>query len=796
LANDSDLTPSGSSEGRFRRSFQAKSPTALPALESFQVPERVGYRIKNKLLGPPLVTESLAEQRLGKPTALAILSSDVMSSSAYATEAMLGVLVPAVGVAAFSLIIPVSLLVIVVLIFVTASYLEVIKAFPRAGGAYIVARETFGSGLAQVAAASLFVDYTLTVAVSVSAGVDALASAIPALAPYVTPITVLFVILIAYGNLRGIREAGKTFALPTFLFIGSMLLMIAVGLARAALGHLHKYSFHHPGAFAFGHPGPGLLLGASLFIVLKSFASGGTALTGTEAISNGVSVFKEPQPRNARITLVWMSIILGTLFLGVSVLSYITHAVPYVSGTPTVLSQVAEAAFGQTLVGHILYIALDIFTMGILTLAANTSFTGLPYLASFAATDGFLPRKFMQRGHRLVFSSTILILTFVVIVLLIATNSNINALISLYAIGVFTGFTIAGVGMVKHHLVEKEPHWRRGVVINGSSAVLSALVDLTFIVTKFTSGAWLVVVVIPILIFTFFRFHRRYLQESQTLQDGISKALQNVKPAKHKVLILVDRVDLATARALRYARTLTPDEIRAVHFVLDEAQAKNLAKEWDEMGLSKLELEMVECQDRRIRRAAAQIVLDALYQEEAEVSVLIPHRVYGRFWGAILHDQTANQLSDVISQLPGATAILVPYRVETSKRGSISLLPNRASDTKGSEGLDPKPAQGGLVPDAIPIGNVQPRKQVKVTGRISAIRTQSFGGVPTLTARLEDSTGGILLVFPGRKSVAGITYGASLVVWGTAGEVDGRLAILNPLYEFLPDGSFKTAGSA
>ncbi len=777
---------------RFKHDFQVKPPTALPALESFVVPERLSYRIKNRLLGPALVTEDLGIQRLGKPTALAILSSDVMSSSAYATEAMLSVLVPAVGVAAFSLIVPVSLLVVVVLIFVAASYLEVIKAFPKAGGAYIVARDTFGPKLAQLAAASLFVDYTLTVAVSISAGVDALASAVPGLIPYTTVLSVIFVILIAFVNLRGVREAGKTFAFPTFLFVGSMLLMIVVGSIRAAFIGIHRYHLAQPGGYPLGHAGSGLLIGASLFIVLKAFASGGTALTGTEAISNGVGIFKDPQPRNARITLVAMSVILGTLFVGVSYLSALTHAVPYVSGTPTVLSQIAQASFGDSAIGHILYIALDIFTMAILTLAANTSFSGLPFLASFAASDGFLPRKFMRRGHRLVFSSTIIILALVAVLLLVATNSNVNSLIALYAIGVFTGFTIAGVGMVKYHFIHKERQWRRRSVINGSSALLSAVVDAVFIVTKFTSGAWLVVVVVPVLMFIFFRFHRRYEAETAVLQEGIRTAFDSPTPTKHQVLIFVDHADVATARAIQYARTLTPDEIRAVHFVLDEAEASELSKEWDSLGLSRIELELVECQDRRITRAAAQIVLDAAHGDGNEVSVLLPHRIYDRLWGAILHDQTANRLASVISQLPHATAILLPHQVDTGKRASIALPPRRSQQGRevSPERLEPA-GSGGVVGGTMPIGQVSVRKFARVSGRISAIRTQSFGGVPTMAARLEDATGAILLVFPGRKAVAGISYGVSLVAWGKVGDVDGRLAILNPLYEFLPDAAQK-----
>jgi len=773
------------SNGRFSRQFVAKAPSALPPLESFEIPVRFSYRLKNRVLGPPLVNDDLIGQRLGKPTALAILSSDVMSSSAYATEAMLTVLVPAVGLAAYALIVPVSLLVIVILIFVTASYLEVIKAFPKAGGAYIVARETFGVGLAQVAAAALFIDYILTVAVSISAGVDALASAVPALAHYTAALAVIFVIGVAYGNLRGIREAGRSFALPTFLFVGGMLAMIVVGLIRLALGHIHEYSLHHAGVVTIGHEGAGLLLGASLFIVLKSFASGGTALTGTEAISNGVAIFRDPQPRNARITLVMMAVILGTLFMGVALLASVTHAVPYLSGTPTVVSQIAQAAFGTTLVGHILYIALDIFTMAILTLAANTSFSGLPYLASFASEDGFLPKTFSRRGHRLVFSSTIIILAFVSIVLLVATNANVNALIALYAIGVFTGFTIAGTGMVKYHLMHKEDHWRRRIAVNGSAAVLSFIVDIVFIVTKFKKGAWLVVVVMPLLVLLFFRFHSRQQKEEEVLEEGVTAALQDPGPARHVTLIFVDRVDTATARALQYAKTLGPGELRAIHIVMDQARADRLKNEWDRRGLSGIEFELVECPDRRIRRAAAQTVLDSLYGGNTEVTVLLPRRIYSRIWGLLLHDQTAEELSSVLGALPHTTPVILAQRVDTKLN---RLVKKGRGEPAGHVdpsvvGLDPPAGEGRK--DVVAIGAVQVRSRVSVAGRVATVRTQSLDGVASLTARLEDATGGLYLVFSGRKEVPGIVPGVSLKASGTAGEIGGHLALLNPYYEFL-----------
>jgi amino acid transporter len=779
---------SGSAHGRFQRGFEVRSPRVLPRLESFNVPEKLSYRIKNRLLGPPLVTEDLDEQRIGKPTALAILSSDVMSSSAYATEAMLGVLVPAVGLAAFALVVPVSFLVLVVLIFVTASYLEVIKAYPKAGGAYVVARDTFGTGLARVAAASLFVDYILTVAVSISAGADALASAVPVLTPYVTVITVVFVIAIAFGNLRGIREAGKTFAVPTYLFIGSMFLMIGVGLVRGIFGHLPVYTHFGAGVYPAGTAGAGLLLGASVFIFLKAFASGGTALTGTEAISNGVSVFRDPQPRNARITLVVMSVILAILLMGVSGLAAVTHATPYLSGDPTVLSQIAKAVFGDSLVGRILYVALDIFTMGILTLAANTSFAGLPFLASFAASDGFLPKSFTARGHRLVYSTAIVGLAIVAVILLVATNSNVYTLISLYAIGVFTGFTIAGAGMVKHHFMTREKSWRRRALINGASAVLSGAVDITFIVTKFTAGAWTIVIIVPVLVLIFTRFKHSHDSEVKALNDGLEAAEHEALPRKHKVLILVDEVDVATVNALNYSRILGADSVTALHFVLDDKHAQALAQEWEAGGLGRTPLELLDCQDRRLRRAAGQVVMDALSDGESQVSVLIPHRIYPRFSGSLLHDQTSGNLAEVIAQLPHATPILIPHRVKPRREQTpaMSARAERSAARTDEAPLDPTVSALNAADGVTPIAGLKLRQRTRVLGRVSAIRLSSYRGTPSIAARLEDATGGLMLVFPGRSTVPGLSSGMNLSAEGTVVEVDGHLAMINPLYEFLP----------
>jgi amino acid transporter len=358
----------------------ARTDTTLVA----NLPESVRYRVKRRLLGPPLVSDQLAGQRLGKPTALAVLSSDVMSSSAYASEQMIRVLVPIAGLAAFSLVTPLTAVILAVLAVVTICYRDVVRSYPKAGGSYVVSRDNFGPNVAQVAGAALLISYTITVAVSVAAGSDAIISAVPALSKAAVPMSIAFVVLLAYGNLRGIREAGRVFAIPTYFFIANMAVLIVAGLVKQITTGLPHAAQGH-GSVALGHSTGGLLLGISAFYLLRAFAQGSSAMTGTEAISNGVSIFRVPQARNARTTLVLMSSILGVMFLGVSVLAALTHALPQLSGTPTVVSEIGRLVYGTSPLGQVLFYLLQTSTALILILAANTSFTGFPFLVSFVA---------------------------------------------------------------------------------------------------------------------------------------------------------------------------------------------------------------------------------------------------------------------------------------------------------------------------------------------------------------------------------------------------------------------------
>jgi amino acid transporter len=770
-------------------------PAALPTPESLELPESLPYRIKKRLLGPPLVSEQLQTERLGKPTALAILSSDVLSSSAYATEQILRVLIVAVGVAAFSLTVPVTLAILVVLLFVTLSYREVIQAYPKAGGAYVVSRENFGPSIAQIAGVALLIDYTLTVAVSVAAGVSALTSAVPSLTPWTVPMSVTFVILLAYGNLRGIREAGRVFAVPTYVFIANMALLIIVGLVKQILGDLHHHAINVPGAISAGHQTSGLFLGASLFIILRAFSDGGSALTGTEAISNAVSVFRKPERKNAKATLVTMSLILGTMVLGVSLLASWVHAVPFTSQSPTVLSQVAKYVYGTAPLGTFLYYFLQVATLFILVLAANTSFTGFPFLASFVGSDSFLPRQLTRRGHRLVFSNGIIVLTVVSVALLLVTGAQVASLISLYAIGVFTGFTMAGAAMVKHHLKLREPGWRYRLFINGSAAVLSFIVDLVIITTKFTQGAWLIVVLLPALVVLFIRLNRQYRNEEAELEEGAPQLARVPIPRRHVVFVLVDRLDLAAVRAIQYARTLGPDQLRIVHFVLDERASSLLEDEWSRLGMAGLSLEVVDVPDRRLARAILEMVAETLSDEGTEATVLLPRRLYPQKWTRLLHDRTADDIAETVNKLPDARAMFVPFQVGYGvSTERPSLRHSLASRTQGRRARHSataqRPAEDERLVGTTPIGQVQWRQRARVAGRVKSVSVQSSTVSPNLLCKLVDSTGGLTLVFPGRRKVAGIEPGARLVAEGTVGEQGGRLAIFSPMYELLaPAGS-------
>lgn len=751
------------------------APEALPGPDAVRLPETFRYRLKNTLLGPPIATERQATERLGKVAGLGVLAPDMISSSAYGTEEMLTQLVPWFGVAAFSLVVPITFVILGVLVFVTLSYLEVIKVYTKAGGSYVVARDNFRPNVAQVAAVALLIDYTVTVAVQCTAGTDALASLVPRLASYTVPITVGVIVLLAYGNLRGIREGARVFAMPTYLFVFALGATVVTGVVREAIGDAPGRIARQTGMLPFGHHSA-LVEVAAITAILRGVANGGSSLTGLEAISNSISAFRRPESRNGRTTLVIMSSILGALVLGVTLLAHWSHAAPYGAGSPTVLAQVAGWAFGTHGTGQILRDVVLIATIAILFTGGNTSFNGFPYLASFVAGDSFLPRQLTRRGHRLAFSNGIIVLAIVGIALVVGTKANLTALVALYAIGVFTGFAMAGAGMVKHHRTEREPGWVYRQWINGFAAVLSAIVVLIFAIFKFVEGAWLVVVAGPLLYFILIRLNRQYTAEAGELEVEAAQACEVPVLRRHVVIVLVDRMDLATARAIQYARTLNPDQLRAVHFAVDPQEARKLEAEWSRLGLSSLPLDIIDCPDRRLARAALELAAETLVGGDTELTVLLPRRAFGSAWGRLLHDRTADRIAAAVSELPHANATIVPFQL-TGSRPQPPAKPRLVPRTETS----PPPHVAGTTD----ISQAKWRDRIRVAGRVRAIRVPTAAGIANLECTLVDSSGAILLVFQGRRRIPGIEQGAKLVAQGRVSSWQNRLAILNPDYELI-----------
>ena len=614
--------------------------------------QSLGYRAKNVLLGPPLATSRLAHERLRKLVALAVFSSDAISSTAYGTEQIMLVLVAA-GAVATSLAFPVALAIGGLLAILVLSYRQTITAYPTAGGAYIVTKDNFGPGLAQVAGSALLIDYVLTVAVSVTSGVAAVTTAVEPLHRFVLPLSLVAIVLIAWANLAGVRESGRIFAVPTYLFVGSCALMLVIGIVRQVTGHLE------PVPAGQTAPLPPQLATVGVLLVLHAFASGCTALTGVEAISNGVPAFKRPEAQNARRTLIAMGVILGSLFIGVSFLAVRVGVRPYDSGTPTLIGQLARWVLGGSPAGSTFFYLFQAATLAILVLAANTSYADFPRLASFAAGDAFLPRQFTKRGHRLVFSNGIIILSVAAAVVIVAFKANYNRMLPLYAIGVFTSFTLSQAGMTRRHLRLREPGWRYGVVVNGLGALVTFGVLLDIVQTKFAAGAWMVLVALPLLVFLLTRTNQAYAREFDDLKVEVSETLAPPKP-RHEVVVLVENLDRATLGGLQYARQLNPLSITALHVAADPDQARRLATLWTRVALP-MPLEVVGCPDRNLVACTEQAVYERI-RPDTEITVLLPRRGYIGLWKRLLHDQTGRELFRVLSQLAGVNVTLVPYR--------------------------------------------------------------------------------------------------------------------------------------
>ena len=786
-----------------------------------RLPETFGYSLKRQLLGPPLVNEQMSEQRLSRPLAIGVLSCDGISSAAYGTEEMLIEMIPIVGLAAFTLILPMTLVILAGIALVVLSYREVVTVYTRAGGSYVVARENFGPRVAQVAAVALLIDYTVTVAVQTAAGSAAIVSAfpqmanIPVIGPYILVIiSVIAVLIMCYGNLRGIREAGRTFALPTYLFSASVGLMIIVGLAREVFGGGLPHVTAQAGAYPIGHSTQALLSIGMIYMLAKSFANGGSSLTGIEAVSNAVSALRPPEGRNARQILVIQGSIVAFLIAGISWLSHVTHAIPYLAGYPTVLAQEANAVFGSS--GHFMYFVVQAATALILFTGGNTSFSGFPFLASFVAGDSFLPRWLTKRGHRLALSNGIIVLTAVSLILLVATRAVVNGLVPFYAIGVFTGFSIAGFGMAKYHKRVKESGWKRRLVINRTAAIYTAIVVVIFAVVKFTEGAWVIVIVFPTLVYLLIRLNREYRMEAEVLENigdrraaGIPARQPNY--SRRVVLIFVDSVDLATFAAIRYARGLRPTSIKAIHFVIDSAQAEKLRENWIRFGQD-IPLEMIDTPDRRLLRAAVELVNHEAEQKGTHVTVVLPRRSYSPLMGRLLHDRTADKIAAVVSRVPNVAATIIPFDVESRVQVLHARQAAHLAAASGGDGEAPPPVLtkekspaatalagkqdgAGVRPAAAPpdgvtaIGALTTSGKATVEGRVRVVEIRPVEQNCVFECTVADGTGTLTAMFYGRTNIPGVEPGARIRLSGKVSMRGGGPAMINPAYQLLPKDS-------
>jgi len=598
---------------------------------------------KRALIGPPMPLAQAHHERLRKRVALAVFSSDALSSVAYATEEILLILVLA-GTAAFHLSVPISLAITGLLAIVAISYQQTIHAYPSGGGSYIVARANLGAVAGLVAAAALLVDYVLTVSVSVAAGVAAVTSAFPQFAPHKVALGVVCVTAVALANIRGVRESGRIFAVPTYFFIVCFGVMILEGFYRVATGSLPR------------RPPPAIPASEAFtwFLILRAFSSGCTAMTGTEAISNGIPAFRPPESRNAAITLGWMAVILGTFFVGLTVLANRLAIVPMPE--ETVVSQIARRLHGT----GFFYYAIQAATALILVLAANTSFADFPRLSSLLARDRYIPRQFATLGERLVFSNGIMVLGAMAALLLVIFGGETHALIPLYAVGVFISFTLSQSGMVRHWWTDRVRGWRHKLAINGLGALATGVVTVVIAATKFTHGAWIVVLVIPALVATFLAMHRHYEDVAEQLS---LEGLPGPPELRHTVLVVVGDLHRGVVRAVQYAKTLAAPSVavRAVFVETDPAKTAKLEEKWARWGLG-VPLVILNSPYRSLLRPLVEY-LDALQSlgDDHMVTVVIPEFLPSRWWQHILHNQTALLIKGVLLFRKNTVVVDVPY---------------------------------------------------------------------------------------------------------------------------------------
>ena len=618
--------------------------------------------VKRILVGRPLATYEEEHQRLPKRIALPVFASDAISSTAYATDEILIVLLAqaGIGAAAWQYLTPLAIVVCILLTIVVVSYRQTIYAYPNGGGSYIVSRENLGTMPALVAGASLLVDYILTVAVSIAAGVLAITSAVPSWSPYRVEICLGMVLLMMLANLRGLKESGALFAPPTYIYIGSLLLLIVVGLYRIYFKDLGPIDVD--ALVANGDLSPEALelsqgtAALSVLMLLRAFSSGAVALSGVEAVSNGVPAFRKPEPRNAAMTIAIMGTILGVTFLGVSILA--THLKPYRGELdPTGIALMAQHVYGGT---GVLFWIMQIATFAILILAANTAYADFPRLASIIGRDGFIPRQFANQGDRLVYSNGIVFLSVVASGLIVAFGGNVSKLIPLYAFGVFTGFTLSQAGMVRHHHRLREEGWKWKLGVNAVGALTTGVIALVVVISKFTQGAWIPAVVIPLLVVLFRGIKRHYTKLSQAL-----KIADDVHPIRktNTMVVLVGGVHAGTIAGVEFAKSLNPEHLLAVHITTSEEDGEAFAKKWVVFEPD-VDLEVVVDPYRNLRGTVLRYIEQVEERwDDDRITVVIPEFVVHRWWEHLLHNQAALFLKGALLFRENVAVVSVPYQV-------------------------------------------------------------------------------------------------------------------------------------
>lgn len=622
--------------------------------------------IKRLLVGRALRTEQAAHERLTKKTALAVFSSDALSSTAYATEEILLVLAVAAAATAnssFSYVVPISIGIALLLAIVATSYRQTIHAYPSGGGAYIVAKDNLGTTPGLVAAASLLVDYVLTVSVSIAAGVAAITSAVQGtryawLNDHKVILCLIFIAFIAIANLRGVRESGALFATPTYVFLVSFLFMIVFGFFHYLVyGGTAAIPAEQDFKTAEGYS----LQPLTLFLLLGAFSNGCAALTGIEAISNGVQAFKKPEARNAAATLVWMAALLTVMFLGTSVMAYLYHVHP--KHSETVISQFARIMFTGSL-GWFYYV-VQAATAAILVLAANTAFADFPRLSSLLAHDRFLPRQFANRGDRLVFSNGIVILAIFSGLLVIVFGGDTSRLIPLYAVGVFLSFTLSQSGMVVHWLKDRgrvNSNWKKSIVINAVGALATFLVLCVFVATKFIHGAWIVVLVVPVLVVLFRSIHKHYVVVARQLSTN---GLEPMKPLRHRVIVPISGMHRGVVSALQYAESIAHDRVQAVYVDFGEEEATaNLKDKWERWG-NGVQLVVLPSPYRELTRPLLRYINRIRHENSNDmITVVLPEFIPAKWWQHVLHNQSSLLLKGSLLFKKGVIVTSVPYHLE------------------------------------------------------------------------------------------------------------------------------------